>query len=529
MHADDEIEQVMRTQTRTPRGPMKIQRHHVTAAVKSRSSQSTIGSRRADKIWGWIATAMEGSHRLKNKEEWTQQWISDTEKSILKVRAAAAWAESDPGEVPAVRKAEMVGAVEGWLVENEELNKGVYLIRAPKMRQLRDARKNMASKRGGAEAISAAIVLLSAEGKATMERAPRLKGQEGRNKAWIQNSIDWMVQQGWVSEAGRTSLLKKATATYNKHKKEDPSWYTVDMGEGWGSVRRAMQEWEGETGKVEVIGVDRRGHTQTGAKHGIITAAVNLDFTQQNSLLEAVATKGGAAMSRWLMVWLSPECTLFSMVSAINQKKGASHGKWASTEQNRKNAGEQRVKEEKKLTKEATAAVYNQIKDLETHPAILFALENPMTSDLWNLTKVEQAIKRNPTWRLIRVDQCAFGRLSQKPTLILTNIASWVPTGLTGDGKCEVGTCAGTVGNPTGSRAHKEQTVANTKGKRATCGQMVGAVREYKRDTVINAVESALIQEILTAAEEEKLETGMEGMKSERKMKVKKRKRQHAE
>ena len=43
-----------------------------------------------------------------------------------------------------------------------------------------------------------------------------------------------------------------------------------------------------------------------------------------------------------------------------------------------------------------------------------FALENPMRSDLWELTAVTLRIGRNPAWRVVRVDQGAYGRMAKK-------------------------------------------------------------------------------------------------------------------
>ena len=100
----------------------------------------------------------------------------------------------------------------------------------------------------------------------------------------------------------------------------------------------------------------------------------------------------------------------------------------------------------------------------------------------------------------MRADQCAYGRLSQKPTGIPTNLKDWAPRGLTGNGRCNPGQCAGTVGNAAGSREHKEQTVPNSKEKRPSQGQRTGARYDYVKEAVTNAVAAPLVQEIMEAA-----------------------------
>ena len=100
----------------------------------------------------------------------------------------------------------------------------------------------------------------------------------------------------------------------------------------------------------------------------------------------------------------------------------------------------------------------------------------------------------------VRVDQCAFGRRSQKPTGILTNVSAWEPTGTTrAQGRCVVGKCAGTLGNRPGDARHTEQTVPSSKDRRPSQGAIAGGRREYTREAVVNAVAPDLVREIVGA------------------------------
>jgi hypothetical protein len=274
----------------------------------------------------------------------------------------------------------------------------------------------------------------------------------------------------------------------------------LDIGEGWGSIRRATQSMEDLS--IETIGVDRRGMTNTGAKHGVITAAVNHDLTDRGAhgVMESIAKKAGRATSKWTMAWLSPECSPFSIANAINQPTGTAHGFYAATDKNKTNTTAQGLMEEDAYLQEAMTSLRNIIEGLETSE-VLFALENPATSAMWELRMVKEAIKRNaPHWRVVQVDQCAYGRRSQKLTRILTNIKDWTPTGITGNGRCITGKCTGTASNARGDRRHLEQTVPNSKERRPSQGNRTRGRWDFTREAVVNAVEAKLVQEIIRAA-----------------------------
>ena len=128
-------------------------------------------------------------------------------------------------------------------------------------------------------------------------------------------------------------------------------------------------------------------------------------------------------------------------------------------------------------------------------------MENPLLSDLWTLPEVQSALAANETWKLTRVDQCAYGRGSQKPTTILHN-TQWKPVGLTGNGRCKIGACAGTCNNEPGDRRHKEQTIPATKERRPCQGTRdESGRREHTKKAVVNSVAPLLPREIYRAVQ----------------------------
>ena len=135
------------------------------------------------------------------------------------------------------------------------------------------------------------------------------------------------------------------------------------------------------------------------------------------------------------------------------------HGLWALTPLNRANAPPGRVEGEQGLYKQAVEAVEAQIYSLGRHPKVPFLVEGRAQSGLWGLGVITQAITRNPDWKIVRVNRCAYGRLEQKGTKFLTNVG-WQPVGRTRGGRCGKG-CTGTQ-TDAGKTKHQCQTMANS-------------------------------------------------------------------
>jgi len=498
------IAKLMRKVTRRKQGMMEIQKRHVHAAIKTNAGKNKIGSKRGDKIWAWVAEAVETSgHKLRDTEQWTQEWMGKEERELLKARGQEAWAREDPGGsqgLAQIHKMEMKGTIMTWIRENEEQREGApVILRGPKLKQMLAAKKKAAKPRGGVNAVYATLAILAAEGEVILEHQPNKSGKEIWD-TWVEDSVKWMRESGWVMCAEEGARMEKEAEENNaEHQRGKEKHLVIDIGEGWGSVRRTLQGMG-----VQSIGVDRRGFTYTGAKEGTITSAITHDLTTvtKGGVLKAIAKKAGRAVKSWTMVWLSPECSPLSIANAINQKSGSAHGKWASTEKNRREASEADLELEKEYLREAVVSTQNLLEALEAAPETKFALENPATSELWKMTAVVGAIERNPGWRKVRVDQCAYGRLSQKPTTILTNLTQgqWNPRGVTGNGRCKTGACAGTAGNVRGDRRHAEQTVPNTKERRPGQGAKTGGRWDYTKQAVVNAVAAGLVEEITRAA-----------------------------
>ena len=485
-----EVEAQLRTVTSTPRGKMAIRRAHVNRILHSQKAKRVLGKQRADVVWGCVAQLLaSGAHANKDMH------LSEENMAMLRAKGEAALGTGPRGVAD---KLEMTGSVYAWLVENEETNQqGAFVIRPGKLTQLKNARKDGARKKGGQPAIMAAIVLLGAQGEATLMMDPNKARNRGTWDTWIEDSVEWMLTNGWISEAQAPGITELAIQTKQTHARPHaPTMWALNIGEGWRSVGRHIASI---VPGAHIAGADRRGFTYTGTAMGHITAEIQHDWsTQDSDLITALSKKASVPVGKWDLITLEPECTLFSVANAINQASGSAHGQWALTELNILNSTPQRQSEEALRYQQAKDGVRIQLVSLERNPNIPFLLENPADSELWELEEVVEILARQPTWRKERIDRCAYGRMEQKPTIILTNIAGWRPRGSTGNGRCKGGRCTGTV-TASGRTAHPRQTVANNKSKRVDNGGKTGGRYEWTTKAVVNALERNLLKEIIQA------------------------------
>ena len=463
-------------------------------AIKSRAQQGTIGAHRADKIWGWAARNCwsKGEHHLQAPKGQCQQWLREEERPTLRARETWAWEQTPEAKAQADR-AEVTGRVRAWLTENEApAREGApQLLRPGKLKQLKAAALKLTVTRGGPAAIMAAVAILTSEGALTLTDTPNLPSRQGPWTSWYEDAWTWIAANNWAAPSDSTQDHPAQTAppTYDH--------LVLDLGEGWGSVGRAIRE----TGRrIRVVGVDNRGFTSTGTRHGIITAEVTHDFAANSStdLITAISRKVGVHPRAWALVWMSMECRLFSKANALNQATGTAHGRWALTALSKANSTQAKQTEERRLTKEATEAIRRQLEALETHPELIFALEQPEDSSLWDLPVVKKYLKRNPSWVRHSVDQCAYGREAQKPTAVLTN-SEWTPMGMTGQGKCIIGRCAGTRDNQQGDKQHAKLTIASSAARASTESADKTKRRETTKAAEINSVAAGLVQELMQA------------------------------
>lgn len=479
------VEKQLRKHTGTAKGRISIRSAHVKRIRDSNADKSVIGKPRGDVVWMAIAQlTTEGRH--KNLD----MTLPEGHVEVLKMKGLAAL-----GVVPKGRadREEMQGAVMGWLEENEEVHgSGMYLIRPGKLTQLKNARKATAKLRGGPMAIMAAITLLSAEGDATLQYVPRQPANKGPWSSWVEDTVVWMVGSQWITQVEAASIQQRAETVAGEHAKEEPEKLILNKGEGWRSVARAVETL---FPRVRVVGADKRGFTYVGALVGTITAELKHDWSDQSSdLITALSKKAGVSVKSWDLIAFEPECTLFSTGNSMNIGSGTAHGKWALTDQNTSLATPERLQMEARKYEDARKGVMAQLESLERHPYLLFLMENPADSELWELPEVIEILQRNTHWIIHVIDRCAYGREEKKPTKIMTNSSKWRPKGRTGNGRCCAGKCTGWR-VPSGQTKHPRQTIANDKAQRVDCGKLVGGRREWSPKAVVNALEPELIKE----------------------------------
>ena len=479
--------------------------------IKSRSYQKTIGEDRADKVWGWAARTcgIPGSdHKLVAPKGQNQQWIDENLRAVLEAREEQAWNPSAKNLARA-RREEVTGRVRAWILEYENpAQQGKpQLLRPAKFLKLKADSNNMAKARGGPMALMSALLILSDQGEILLTQPPMRPRRGGSWITWILEAKQWMTENDWMTIPEAEQAAAMATKNHQKAQlmETDMTIRVMDIGMGGGSVGPALRDTDED---IRVIGVDGRGMTHTGKAHDSTAAEVKHDLTTDTSLTDtitAISRKAGIYHKSWKLIWISLtslECSLPNKSNASNQAKRGVQGKQAPAPNlNRSMATSnliQRLQQAERVT-EANVAVSNLMDALETHPDLLFALENPRDSALWIVPQLMKALGRNQDWGLVCVDQCAYGREAQEPTTIMTNIP-WTPQGWTSTGRCVMGRCAGTLNNPEGIQTHTRQTMDSTKERRTTAGGKQKAGKNITRDEAEREVAPALVQEIMTAA-----------------------------
>jgi hypothetical protein len=484
-------------------GTIYVSQTHVAEAIKTRKSQTLIGmDSRADRIRGWIAQSLDNGTAVMLAQS-GQSWMNTQERTLalLRLQILQTGDSAEKSTLLAqLNREETKGAILTWATENEEppRNGEPLVLRKEKRAQLRTAR-NRIWKAAGAGSMDAAILLLVLDGTAYPEVDP--------SPEWIRTSVAWILGAGWAhgneiemreDATARLETLRGAAAARDGDRHLDT---ILDMGEGWGSIGTAASQIG-----IATVGVDIAGVLYQGTLHGHIRARVEMDFSmpREQNLLRRISKKAGISISNLLAVWLSPECTLLSRANNMNTSRGCAHGLYAESPENIAAATPERIELERSKYQACLRSIEEQMRALEEE-GVPFILENPHGSQFWELTSVKERIQRlaGTGWKIHQVDQCAYGRKSQKSTLILTNIP-WTPSGLTGTGRCAIGQCGGTLGNTPGalgSGRHAQQTSANDKTRRTKVGTAAkGAKGLYSVQAAKNRVETGLVQELLEAA-----------------------------
>ena len=111
-------------------------------------------------------------------------------------------------------------------------------------------------------------------------------------------------------------------------RKGRPSEHAIlDMGEDWGSINIVAAEMkEG----CYTVRVDRAANLDQGSKYGRVTAKVQADFAVVGkvNLLRRVSRQASTEPASFLLIWLSPECTILTACNTSNQRTDGANGLW---------------------------------------------------------------------------------------------------------------------------------------------------------------------------------------------------------
>ena len=488
---------------------IKIEEQHVLT-VSRRLGRKSI---KATSVRGWVARAVfTGGHRLWETREGEKKhkWASDEELHTWALEERILWTEDT--DKASVLRAELdrrvaMNTVRVWLEENEEASGPPQILRGEKQKQLRMAKKRTFELRGGSAAYYAVLALMTHAGEVVLESDPNRRNENSGGQEWLREAASWMVKHGWLPEHetpegfARDAEAKQSAV---RDTQDETRYWILDMGEGWGGIRRAVSPMiEGVTS----VGADRRGFTSIGKGLPKIISRITTDFSTPinsgySNLLRKVSKLSVRPLSEYLMVWLSVECTLYSQACYMGVTAGTAHGKAALHPANIAAAPPEQIEHEMELLIESHLAIENQLSALIQEPYTLFALECS-DCDMWSLPVVEATMAMMVTgghWYLHEVDQCAFGRLEKKPTKILTNI-EWSPAGITSKpGCCVVGECAGTMGNALGDHRHRGRVMQDSQAWRSEQKITAADRRGLNTKAYNNEVACPMVREIVRAA-----------------------------
>jgi hypothetical protein len=334
---------------------MSVQRRYVEA-VRKKLSKAKPQAIKASAVWGWLSKeVLAGTHRLKDTTTWSNAWMSAEEMEISLDEAKVNRLEGTERVTAEARlsRRQCVNTVQIWFDENEERSGSVQMLRAQKLVQLRAAKQGMMKRRGGTKALYATLALLTQSGRLVLEGDPGSGGIRGQRTDWLQESTEWMQAAGWLTVEETAGFLQQAQEAQSgaRCSAVQVRYTVLDMGEEWGKIRRALAV-EAMEEQVGSVGVDRRGFTTLGKGMGQIIARICVDFaepTKAQNALQKIATKGGRALHTYLLVWLSPECTLFFQANWMNVTKGYAHGAMALDPRNMSRSTPERQAEEADL------------------------------------------------------------------------------------------------------------------------------------------------------------------------------------
>ena len=218
------IERMIRRAVGAPKESAKIrglQERHVDSVVDGGVGRAELGTaNRSRKIRGWVARmVLEGKVVQKITTEWGNEWLSQREARVDERRGEEAWM-LEAGDVDAAATAraqgdreEATSTVETWMDEHDEAGReGVRPLRPERLKSMQAARCRVWKRLGGADAMWAALAVMVLEGRVVPLVDRGAGGVVGQRGDWIQKSIGWAEDAGWLYPQEGQGAAQRAQA-----------------------------------------------------------------------------------------------------------------------------------------------------------------------------------------------------------------------------------------------------------------------------------------------------------------------------
>ena len=243
--------------------------------------------------------------------------------------------------------------------------------------------------------VDAALVILAAKGEIIVEN--RKQGQGGAGRQWAKESLEWAVQQKWITRTLAKEYEAKSKGRIEEHERKET--VCIELGSGWGGATEGLNQVFDRVIEVDKEQQKLKGGSKT--KPDILTT-FQQGTNKKGGLARWIAINSRVKQGELVAGWASPSCTEHSVSAGMN--KGTKHaaGHYAG----------------KTMTKESRAGLQAVIegfkKERASNPTFQFAIENVGTGALAKEDTSAGKMMRTSLGKPIMVTGCAYGRKSMK-------------------------------------------------------------------------------------------------------------------
>jgi hypothetical protein len=222
-----------------------------------------------------------------------------------------------------------------------------------------------------------------------------------KERDWVEESMEAALQEGWISEKKKISIIKQARKVVQPHPNRKETVCLV-FGEGAGGATEGLKMVYDRVYSIDVT-TRSLGQGRKTTPDFLMDWQLARDFKGIGNVHPAGAVgylcrKSGMRVDELKAIWGSPNCDEEVPAQALNKGKPWGKGYYAGVPRSEQAQGSLDTLRE------------GIMKALERDPRIQFTIENPA----WSAIQFDHDIAVNFQESVV-VNGCAYGRLDQKP------------------------------------------------------------------------------------------------------------------